>query len=103
MASRLVIFDTNSLGKLLTHYSDGEVPLDAEIKNIMSSQYLPSWIAIILESKDWKGSSLEQAGFGGQQPYHFRFEAGRVLNWTDKHDELKWSDEGAIEAPRRTD
>ena len=101
MANRLVAFDAASLANLLTHYSQGEIPLGAEIRRVMSSAILPSWIGVVIESPSWENTPLASAGYGEQQPYVFRFEAGRILNWTDRHDELNWKE--AIEAPRRTD
>jgi hypothetical protein len=102
MALRLVEFDLKSLVNLLTHFTDGEIPLDCEPKQFMASQYLPRWICLILESKDWSDTPLATAGYGGQEPFIIRYERKQLLQWQGKdHEYAQWSDPGEIEAPKQ--
>lgn len=102
MATRRIEFDLNSLVKLLTHYTDGEIPLDCEPKQFLASQFLPRWICVVLESKDWSNTPLATAGYGGQEPFIIRYECKRLLQWQGKdHVYGEWSPAGEIEAPKQ--
>ena len=101
MSSRRVEFDITSLKDLLTHYSEGVIPLTAEVKAVQSSQFLPRWVCLILESEEWENTPFEKAGYGGQEPYLFRYEGKRTMNLNDLKDPIEWSEPGEIEAPRR--
>lgn len=100
---RRVEFDSNSLLKLLTHYSEGVgVPLDAQLVSISASEKLPRWIALVVEAKEWEDVPFETGdGYGGQQPIMLRYEGKRVMTLQHMKDPISWSDENAIEAPRR--
>lgn len=102
MASRVVEFDLNSLVKLLVHYTEGEIPLDSEAVQLLVSQKLPRWVALILRSKDWSGSSLATAAYGGTEPFHIRYECKRLMKWQGDPDGYGvWSNQGDIEAPKQ--
>lgn len=99
MATRSVIFDANSLMKLLTHYSEGEIPLNSELKQLLASAMLPNWIGLVVESDQWPDTSTGKSGYGGQAPYHFRYEGKRTMRWDGQHHDVRWSDQNAIETP----
>lgn len=102
MASRLVIFDVQSLLRLMTHYSCGEVPLAAEAKAFAVSARLPRWVSIIAESNEWQDTPLEQGdGYGGQAPLHFRYEGKRTMKIVDEAGTAQWSPEAYVEAPKQ--
>lgn len=104
MYKRLVIFDVDSLAHLLTHYSEGVVPLDSKVINVMASQYLPRWITLIIDSKDWTGAPMETGdGYGNVQPLILRYEGKRIMVLDHLKDHINWSEPNAIEAPTRTD
>lgn len=100
--TRLVEFDAESLLALLTHYTEGSLPHDVELKRVDVSARLPRWIALIVESKDWKDTPFEAGdGYGGQQPMMIRYEGKRVMALQHLKDPIQWGEEGAIETPKR--
>lgn len=103
MASRLLIFDLQSVLRLMTHYSEGKtVPLDAEAKNFSVSDKLPRWITIITESKEWQDQPLKGGdGYGGQVPVHFRYEGARSMRILTEGGKAEWTPEGYVEAPKQ--
>lgn len=102
MQSKLVIFDADSLLKLLVHYSEGAVPIDSEVKSIQASAKLPRWVSLIVDSKDWSGTPFETGdGYGTVQPMFIRYEGKRIMVLDHLKDVPVWSEEGAVEAPRR--
>ena len=104
MPSRLVQFDVDSVLKLLVHYSDGELPLDSEVKNVQISRFLPRWINLVVEAKDWTDTPYEAGdGYGGQMPFMIRYEGKRTMVLDHLQNPVAWSEPNAIEAPTRTD
>lgn len=102
MATRLVEFDVASLLKLLTHYSEGAVPLEAEVRNVQISRFLPRWIALVVDSPSWEGTPFEKGdGYNGIEPLHVRYEGKRICVIDNLKDPIAWSDENEIEAPKR--
>jgi len=51
MNRQLLIFDGDSLLKLLTAYYDGDVPLDAKLLTVGTSQFLQRWVGLMVESE----------------------------------------------------
>lgn len=100
-SSRLVIFDVESLMNLLTHYTEGEFPLDAHITAVQASQKLPRWISLIVDSKDWRDTPYDVGdGYNAQQPFWIRYEGKRVMTLQHLQDPIAWGDEQEIEAPK---
>lgn len=99
---RLVEFDADSLLALLTHYTEGELPLDVTLKSVAVSSRLPRWVCLIVESKDWTDTPFETGdGYGGQQPLMIRYEGKRVMALQHLKDPIAWSDENEVETPKR--
>lgn len=102
MAQRLVVFDGDSLLKLLVHYTNagdgkwGRVPLDGEVKALGFNVYLPHWVQLLVESGQWDEKINPLTG--RIDPLHIRYEGKKVLRWGDSHIEAK---EGWGEAPER--
>lgn len=78
MAQRLIVFDVDSLVRLLTHYSEGDVPLDARVKEVGFNPLLPRYIGIEVESRQWRSEET--------QPFHFRYAGQKVLRWGDRRE-----------------
>ena len=98
---RRVEFDGESLVNLMIHYADGDLPLNSTLKNISVSARLPRWVCLIIEADEWKDTPFEKAGYGGQQPFMFRYEGKRIMTLQHLQDPIAWSDENTIEAPKR--
>lgn len=74
MAQRKIIFDANSLVKLLCHYTqdhDDQIPIDAELVHAAVSPILQRWIAFTLRSNEWKAPT----------PLHIRYEGQKTMSW----------------------
>ena len=98
MATRLYIFDANALLKLLTHYSEGEVPLHAELEELGVHPHLPRLISQKARSSEWT-ETRELMGSGELWPLNFRYEGRRVMQWHDKAEAPIWTEE-TPEAPK---
>ena len=102
MATRLIVFDVDSLIKLMTHYSEGEIPKDSEILNFSVSPKLPRYISLMVRSSEWPvADDMWEHMPGELHPYHFRYEGKRTMKWAKQGDDPSWTDEGAVEAPKR--
>lgn len=101
MATQRVIFEGESLLRLLTAYFDGKIPLDAKLLFVGAGQQLQRWIGLWVESEQW-GSDGEVEGGHGLVPLHLRYEGRRNLSWTKRDgNEIDWGREGEdFEIPR---
>lgn len=88
MASKIVQFDAQDFCKLLTHYTNGRLPLDFELKHVAVDTILKRQIAFIGESKQWQDKPL--AGKEEFGPLHLRYEGKGVMSWGRKGDEPFW-------------
>lgn len=65
-------FHPNSLLRLLTHYTDGAVPMRGECLGMMTNRYLGRTIGLLVESDEWDTP----------QPLHIRYDGKRIATWT---------------------
>jgi hypothetical protein len=91
MAIRRIEFDPINLLGLLTHYTDGDVPLDAELVNVSVGAVLSRHIGLEVKSDQWTGEPLPD-GSGLFAPLHLRYEGRKTLSWGRKDQEVAWSD-----------
>lgn len=92
---KLIIFKLDDLLKLLTHYTDGEVPPNAEARGFSASKALRNWLSINARAK-WPRSKLRsnrKYGQGMLFPLHIRYEGKRIMTWDEKGTPITWSDE----------
>lgn len=102
MSQRLLIFDLDSLLKLLVHYSEGEIPLTSEALTFEVSPYLQRYLSMLVQSPEWSESSDSVDPVTRElPPIHFRYEGNRVLKLNRPGDIPQWGAEGAVEAPKR--
>lgn len=90
MAQKLLVISIDSLVKLLTHYSEGLMPLGAEAREFGFSPLLPRFLQLVVESKDWDRP---------WPPLHIRFEGGKMMRWDEKGTDPRWTESN--EAPKR--
>jgi hypothetical protein len=90
MAGKIIQFDGPSFCKLLTHYTDGKVPQDFELKHVAMDTILKRQVAFIGESKNWQDEMLP--GQEAYAPLMVRFEGKKVLSWGRKDAEVFWND-----------
>jgi len=96
LAERQIIIDADSILKLLTHYTEGQVPVDAELKAAGVSKFLGRWIGLVVASEQWDAQTFPD---GSLQPLHIRYESKKLLQWDEKGTPPEWKD--GVEAPRR--
>jgi hypothetical protein len=95
---RTVYISADSILQLLTHYSEGDLPLDATLKNAGVSQFMNRWIGFWVDSDQWRDA--EGTKDGGLMPLHIRYEGKKVLVWGDiGSPDPVWR--SGIEGPRR--
>lgn len=104
MSQRLIVFEPNDLLRLITHYTDGAVPLNGQVRNVAVSTRLPRWIGLEVESDEWandEGAILRGPGGLelGQRPLHIRYEGKKIVSWGGPQDEMQWRQ--ANETPSR--
>lgn len=97
MAKRLLILDPQSLIRLLTHYTDGEVPLDTEVRSIGQSPYLQRLFMFDCVAGDWPNAQLAPNNLG-YYPLHFRYIGRKTLSWGGPKDEYQWKQ--SLESPK---
>lgn len=102
MADRLIVFDANSLLKLLTHYTmdhEDQIPLETELKFAGVSNIIGRWIILEVEAPEWDGDAVDP--ITKELPFlHVRFEGHKVMSWkqnSETHTNDCWKD--AVEAP----
>ena len=102
MNRQLLIFDGDSLLRLLTSYYDGEVPLDAKLLTVGTSQFLQRWVGLMVESAQWGDGDDIGDGKSGMHPLQLRYEGKRNMSWSKKDgDDIKWGIECEdFEVPR---
>lgn len=99
--NKFVTIDVESLMNLLSHYTEGEFPLDAKIMSVQASAKIERWICLIVDSKDWTDTPFAGGdGYNEQQPFWIRYEGKRVMTLQHLQDPIAWGEENAIEAPK---
>ena len=68
---KMFVFDPRDLTQLLTHYTDGMVPLDHEVGNVGFNPYLQRFVGIEVISDEWDTS----------EPLHLRYDGKRTMSW----------------------
>jgi hypothetical protein len=89
---KMFVFDPEDLVRLLTHYTDGDVPLDAEVRNVGFSPLLQRAVGIEISSKEFED---------GWKPLHIRYEGKKILSWTSGDGETRDAWGKPPEAPKR--
>ena len=84
MAEKTIYIDAESILQLLTHYSEGDLPIEAKLLSAGVSPVLGRWIGLLVDSeqwRDWRGAERTQDG--GLRPLHIRYEGKKVMVWGD--------------------
>ena len=63
-----LVFDPKNIYSLLVHYTDGLVPLEGEVKEVLIHPKLSRFLALSVESDKWE--SLD--------PLHIRYDGQRI-------------------------
>jgi hypothetical protein len=68
---KMFVFDPRDLLRLMTHYTDGEVPLDGEVTNVLFHPLLERMMALEVQSDEWDTMT----------PLHIRYTGNKVMSW----------------------
>lgn len=90
MPKGVVKFQIQDLKALLTHYTEGEIPLEAEVVNFGQSPVLPGWWGIVCKIP-FKMEKLNEI-LPGTYAYHFRYEGNKILQFRGKEQEAIYED-----------
>lgn len=98
MARQLVVIDAQGLLALLTHYTDGEVPMDTEALGVGVHAQLQRHIGIMTRGSWETGREVVVGGqpMGILEPLHFRYEGQKVLSWGEKGAPPEWGERGEV-------
>ena len=100
MSQRLVVFDPQDLYQLLLHYDDGKsLPLHGLVKGFAVSPILQRFLGLEVQADSWPTGAIEGNASNVMPMVHIRYEGKKVMNWTDKHEEVAWTE--APDAPNR--
>lgn len=82
-------FSPQDLLNLLCHYTDGAVPLNGEVKALLSHPQIERKIALVVESDEWESS----------EPLFLGYDGKRTMSWSKDGTETPW--EQRAETPNR--
>lgn len=92
LGTKRIVFDLDTIMALLTHYSDGAVPLDATVSQILVSKMLQRYVVFETASAQWEDADLPLNAAGQLPPLDIRWEGGKVLKWSEKGTTPTWGD-----------
>lgn len=82
--TKTLILTPETLMSFLTHYTEGEIPLDGRILGVGANAALNRLIGIVIEG-DWSTDDVKPDGTF--DPYHFRLHGHKMKTWSRKGDE----------------
>lgn len=86
--TKTISFRPEDIVDLLTHYTDGRVPLGAKLLSIGSHATLNRHVGMLMESDQWEGPR-----FADGMPFlYIDYEGRKVLAWGDRESELEWKE-----------
>lgn len=84
-------FKPDALLRLLTHYTDGEVPMNGEVTDFLVNEHLGRAIGLLVLSHEWQTP----------EPLHIRYDGKRIASWTQDSSNEGYSFEQREETPSR--
>ncbi len=87
--TKTLIFPIETLLAFLTHYTDGDIPLDTKPLAIATHAALNRYVGVWVESTQWRDDPNPD---GSYDPAQIRFMGGKVAKWGKTGEELKWAD-----------
>jgi len=89
--TKIVTFDARDFMHIVTHYSDGLLPLDFELKHVAIDTILKRQIAFIGNSKQWEDTPIPGTD-DKYNPLQIRYERKRIMSYGKKGTEPFWQD-----------
>jgi hypothetical protein len=87
-----IVIDAADLLKLLIHYSDGRIPIDAELRSLGVGTRMKRQIGMLVLSQQWPKDELDPSG-NFYHPLHIRYEGKKIMSWGKKGSEVFWQDQ----------
>lgn len=85
----MLVFEPSNLYNLLVHYTDGECPLNGEVRNVLVHPALERFVALSVRSDEWQEET----------PLHLRYDGKRTMSWVKGVERAEWAQRE--ETPRR--
>lgn len=82
-------FGPQDLLQLICHYTDGAVPLNGEVKDILVNPQMERKIALVVESAEWET----------EDPLFLGYDGCRTMSWSKGQQENQWAQKA--ETPKR--
>ena len=105
MTKHLITFNPADLLALLTHYTEGQVPRDAECVSLDRHPMLQNIFRLVCRAKHWPNAPTALIGGklidGMLQPLEFRYEGKKVLTWDDKGAQPEWRERRELKTKSR--
>jgi hypothetical protein len=79
--TKTLIFEPSNLYALLVHYTDGMVPLNGEVQDVLVHPKLSRMVALNVLSQEWQT----------EEPLHLRYEGKRTMSWTKDQEMAEWA------------
>lgn len=80
MGQKTYEFSPQDLLALLTHYTDGQIPLNGEVVNILVHPNVARKIALVVDSDEWESADPLFLGYDGK----------RTRSWSADGTETEW-------------
>jgi len=91
MAKILLDFDPHNMVDLLTHYTNGKIPLGAEMLAIGPHVILQRELGMVLESDQWDDPLLPNQE--ALAPLYVNYEGRKVMVWgTRDNSDITWQE-----------
>lgn len=74
------LFTPQDLMNLLVHYTDGELPLNGEVRQLLVHPAMDRKIALVIASDEWQDET----------PLFLGYDGLRVRSWTQGQEEQPW-------------
>jgi len=78
---KTLVFEPANLYSLLVHYTDGVVPLNGEVREVLVHPSLSRVVALNVTSDEWEDA----------EPLQIRYEGQRTLTWTKGQERAEWA------------
>lgn len=66
------VFSAQDLAALLVHYTDGLLPLNGEVKQILVHPQMTRKVVLVIESDEWETET----------PLFLSYDGNRIASWT---------------------
>src|SRR5260370_39262131 len=95
--TKIISFDARDFMHIVTHYSDGLLPIDFELKHVAVDTILKRQIGFMGNSKQWEDTPIPGSD-DKYNPRHIRYERKRIMSYGKKGEDPFLQD--APDAPK---